>query len=175
MNRASHEAPLVYGATTEETDLALAVIIPCHNAEATLGAQLDALVRQSWRKPWGIFVVDNGSSDGTANLARQYQGRGVRVVSATSRSGAAYARNVGVRSVRASAMAFCDGDDIVHPGWVAAMGDALESHEVVSGQLETQLLNPSWLAGSRPMARSGALPTFGAVGFASGCNCGMQR
>jgi glycosyltransferase involved in cell wall biosynthesis len=153
----------------------LAVIIPCRNVAATLAEQLDALVAEKWDHPWGIVVVDNDSTDATAAVARRYADRGVRVVEARQGQGVAYARNAGVNAVQARAVAFCDGDDVIHPGWVRAMGSALQDHHLVSGSLETTTLNAPWLVNSRPMGRGGDLPRFGATPFASGGNCGIRR
>lgn len=161
--------------TSAQVSLELAVIIPCHNEEETLAEQLDALTHQLWDRPWGIVVVDNGSKDGTAAIARRYEDRGVRLVTANAGKGVAYARNSGAKAVDSAAVAFCDGDDVVHPGWVAAMGNALENADIVSGQLDTNTLNPGWMAETRPMGRPGKLPTFGIIEFASGGNCAIRR
>jgi len=160
---------------SDDLPVDLAVVIPAHNADGTLGEQLDALTAQTWAGTWCIVVVDNRSTDGTRALAESYRTRGVRVVDATFRAGPSYARNAGVEAVMARAYAFCDGDDVVHPGWVAAMGNALRSASIVSGPIETTSLNPPWLARTRPMPRDGSLPTFGSIGFLSGCNVGMTR
>ncbi len=161
--------------TAEDVPLELAVIIPAHNVEDTLAEQLNALVTQTWAGRWGIVVVNNRSTDDTLALAESYMSRGVRVVDATAQAGPSYARNYGVLSVNATSFAFCDGDDVVHPGWVSAMGDALRTASIVSGPLETNSLNPSWLARTRPMAHDASLPTFGSIGFLSGCNCAITR
>ncbi|TBT83131.1 glycosyltransferase [Propioniciclava sinopodophylli] len=161
--------------TADDVPLDFAVIIPCHNVEATLGDQLDALTAQTWSRPWGIVVVNNNSTDGTRNVAARYAERGVRVVDALEGKGVAYARNAGVRTVDAATVAFCDGDDVVRPGWVSAMADGLIDSDIVSGRLDTTRINPPWLAHSRPLAEPGRLPTFGRVRFASGCTCGMTR
>lgn len=161
--------------TSDDADLDFAVIIPCHNVEATLGEQLDALTAQTWVKPWGIVVVDNGSTDGTKRLASTYETRGVRVVEANSGRGVAYARNAGVRAVKADGVAFCDGDDVVHPGWVKGMAAALATTDIASGQLETDSLNAPWLARTRPVRQDGGLPRLGSIGFASGGNCAVRR
>ncbi len=155
----------------------LAVIIPCHNESATLAEQLDALVNQDWSRPWEIVVVDNRSTDHTADIARSYVGADVpvRVVRAGDRSGIAYARNAGVRSSTARSVAFCDGDDVVYPGWVAAMGDALRSEPLVTGTLDPGLLNDNWLSKTRPMGSAERLPKFGSIPFARGNNTAMHR
>jgi glycosyltransferase involved in cell wall biosynthesis len=157
--------------------LDLAVIVPCHNEAETLPAQLDALTAQRWAGTWEIIVVDNRSTDGTAQVARGYDDCSVpvRVVAATERAGIAYARNSGVRSTDALSVAFCDGDDVVQPGWTAAIGDALQRSSLVTGTLDGEQLNDAWLAGSRPMGASDTLPRFGGIAFTRGNNTGMHR
>jgi GT2 family glycosyltransferase len=151
------------------------VIVPCHDVADTLALQLDALVAERAPIPWGIVVVDNRSSDGTAAVAARYADRGVRVVDAPDRAGVAHARNVGVRSSSAPRLLICDGDDIVWPGWVAAMADALDTSPVVGGRVEAESLNSAEIATSRPMGRPGELPRFGGVSFVPGGNCGIER
>ncbi len=168
-------ATTLHSPSAGDDGLALAVIVPCHNVAPTLPQQLDALVSERWTKPWGIIVVDNNSTDATRDVALRYAGRGVRLVSANSGRGVAYARNAGARETTAAAVAFCDGDDVIAPGWVSAIGNGLEEADIVSGRVETELLNEGWLAETRPMGRPGALPTFGKIGFASGGNCGIRR
>ena len=155
--------------------LDLCVVLPCHNVADTLAEQLEALTAERWRGSWTILVVDNRSTDGTAAVAMEYRERGVHLLAADEGSGVAYVRNAGAAAVASSrSVAFCDGDDVVQPGWVAALGDALEGHDLVSGVIDTQRLNPSWLARSRPMADSGEMPYFGGTPFASGGNCGIR-
>ena len=156
----------------------LSVIVPCHNESETLAQQLDALVEQRWNRPWEIVVVDNRSTDRTAEIAESYAGAAVpvRLVYANDRGGVAYARNEGVRaSAHARSVAFCDGDDVVQPGWVAAMGDALRDQPLVTGTLDGARLNDAWLARTRPMGAAERLPTFGTMPFARGNNAAMHR
>lgn len=159
------------------TRLDLSVIVPCHNEAETLPAQLDALTAQSWAGSWEIVVVDNASTDRTAEIASGYVGGAVRVrvMSADEGRGVSYARNAGVRASTSRAVAFCDGDDVVGAGWVSAMGTALCHHELVTGPVEASVLNDDWLATTRPLGNSAGLPFFGAIPFARGNNSGMVR
>lgn len=136
----------------------LTVIIPARNEERRLPEQLDALLAQEWDGSWEIVVVDNGSTDGTAALVERYAARSdrVRLVKAIERADLSYARNVGLQAAAAAKVAFCDADDVVADGWVAAVASGLESHDVVTGPNELDRLNPPWLAASR--GRSGELP-----------------
>jgi glycosyltransferase involved in cell wall biosynthesis len=156
----------------------LSVVIPARNEAATITAQLDALLAQSWAGSWEVVVVDNGSTDDTVAVVERVSAADprVRLVRATERAGLNYARNVGIGAARGRSFALCDADDIVAPGWVAAMGDALAEHPLVTGVLELDLLNPRWLAESRGRGDERGLPTFhGIFPTVHGNNMGMQR
>ncbi|MBX3350969.1 MAG: glycosyltransferase [Nitrospira sp.] len=123
----------------------VSVIIPVYNAAATLGQQLKALKGQEFDGNWEIVAVDNQSTDDSATVIRQYQQQmpQLRFVQATDKQTAAYARNVGARAAKGDAFLFCDADDVVAPGWLAAMADALEQHDFVAGTMDLELLNES--------------------------------
>ena len=125
----------------------LSVIIPCFNAGNTIGMQLDGFVSQEWSQPWEIIIADNGSTDNTLAIVQEYQQKmpHLRIVDASSQPGAAHARNVGAKNAKSEALAFCDADDVVSSGWVAAMGEALEKYDYVGGRNEHWKLNKPWL------------------------------
>jgi glycosyltransferase involved in cell wall biosynthesis len=156
----------------------LSVLVPAHDVAATLPAQLDALAPQEWGGTWEVVVVDNRSTDATRSIAREYADRfaHVRVVDAPDRSGLCHARAVGVDSARGTAIAICDGDDIVADAWVRTMGDALRDHAVVTGPLEVDRLNPRWLAETRGRPSATEASTwFGCFPLVSGGNLGFRR
>ena len=121
----------------------LSVVIPVRNCAGLVGEQLTALSQQRWQGEWEVVVVDNGSDDATCAVARQYENLlpHLRVIEAPTRPGAAHARNAGVAAARGRAIAFCDADDRVGAGWLAAMGDALERHPFVAARLDFAELN----------------------------------
>jgi len=127
-----------------EPPLKLSVIVPCLNAEATLGAQLEALSRQSWPGEWEVIVADNGSKDRSREIVERYRGRipGLKLVDASDRRGQAHARNLGAAAATGGALLFCDADDEVGPGWLAAMGWALAVHDFVACRYDNEKLNP---------------------------------
>lgn len=136
----------------------LTVVIAAFDAEATLGAQLDALAAQCVPFPWELVVADNGSTDGTADLARSYADRlPVRVVDASATRGAGAARNVGVSVARAPLVAFCDADDVVGDGWVLAMRTALRTHAFVAGRFDGERLNGPRVLRSRTIPQTAGL------------------
>ncbi len=155
----------------------LSVIIPCLNMAATLPQQLEALAAQQWSEPWELIIADNGCRDNSVEIALKYAEyfRSFRVIEASARRRNSHARNAGVRAASADRLAFCDADDEVAPGWVAAMGDALGRHGVVHGQIrydkfndprEAERLSQSW--------RDGLITKRFLPGGGSG-NLGVQR
>lgn len=123
----------------------LSVIIPVYNAAATLAQQLSALKAQVFDAPCEIVAVDNCSTDDSVTVIRQYQQEmpQLRLVQAAEKQSAAYARNVGARAGKGDAFLFCDADDVVAPGWLVALAEALEQHEFVASTIEVETLNES--------------------------------
>lgn len=121
----------------------LSVIIPCLNAVGTLGAQLEAFVRQQWPEPWELIVADNGSTDGSAELAKTFSSRIPRlnVIDASRRRGSGAACNLGVQCATGLSVAFTDADDVVDDAWVKAMGNALSTHRFVACRTDASRFN----------------------------------
>jgi glycosyltransferase involved in cell wall biosynthesis len=84
----------------------ITVIVPACNAGEVLGRCLDALLASPYASR-EVIVVDDGSSDGTASVARA---REVEVVERTERRGPAAARNDGARRARGDILLFVDAD-----------------------------------------------------------------
>lgn len=121
----------------------VSVIMPVYNAAATLGQQLNALKAQVFDGSWEIVAVDNRSTDDSVTVIRQYQEQmpHLRLVQAEEQQTAAYARNVGARAAKGDVFLFCDADDVVAPGWLAALAQALEQHDFVASTMEVEALN----------------------------------
>jgi len=107
-------------------------VIPAWNAASTIGEALESIARQR-PSPDEIIVVDDGSTDGTADAALRAHA-GVRVVTQT-RSGPAAALNRGIRAGDSSLLAFLDADDCWPAGKLALQLDWLERSPDVDGIL----------------------------------------
>src|SRR5204862_5354000 len=105
--------------------------------------QLSALSRQDYTGAGELVVADNGSNDGSHAIVANWSTRlrNLRVVDASQRRGCAAADNIGAAAARGSALVFCDQDDVVQPGWLAAMAEALHSHDLVAGRNEFGMLD----------------------------------
>jgi glycosyltransferase involved in cell wall biosynthesis len=138
----------------------ISVVMPCRNAAAFIETQLGALARQRCERTWEIVIVDNGSTDGTREIAESYRGRlpHLTIVEATERCGAAYARNTGVRAARGRNVAFCDADDEVDDEWLAAVARALGEHQAIAFRTETARLNAGF--GERTIRQSEGLQPY---------------
>jgi len=88
------------------------VIIPCLNAEDTLGDALDSVFAQTVL-PQEVLVIDDHSTDRSAAIARSYDGR-VRVLMNPGR-GMGVARGLGAKQAKGTYIAFVDADDLIEP------------------------------------------------------------
>lgn len=125
-----------------DDNVSVSVVIPAWNAAVTLSEQLEALSAQVTALDGEVIVADNGSTDGTAAVARRWADRipRLRVVDAAARRGPAAARNIGAAAARGRLLVFCDADDVVASEWLALMISGLEEHDLVGGLLETRSL-----------------------------------
>ena len=158
----------------------LSVIIPCYNAEKTLGEQLEALRTQVWDEPWEIIVANNGSTDASAEVVTTFQKKmpNLRLVDASAKKGRGFARNVGVTEAKSDHLAFCDADDVVAPGWVAAVGNALKESPFVASRHEIQTLNTPEILASHGNPQADGLQAYSYPPFlphAGGCGLGVRR
>jgi len=140
----------------------ISVIVPVRNGMPWLTEQLQALVEQDYAGDWEIVVADNGSTDLSPDVARQWAERHDRIHStdASAVHGAPAARNAGVRAARGDLLAFCDADDIVQPGWLASCARALEEVDVMAGVFDFWSLNGLQASPPKPasMRQLGFLP-----------------
>lgn len=96
---------MVYGSN------AISVVIPCYNSEKYIARCIRSIIRQTV-KPLEIIVVDDGSNDRTAQIARKFP---VKVVRHKYNRGLAEARNTGVRKARGNIIFFVDSDCEMYP------------------------------------------------------------
>jgi glycosyltransferase involved in cell wall biosynthesis len=91
------------------------VVVPMYNAENTISATLQSVFDQTYRD-LDIVVVDDGSTDGSLAIVREWQARDprIRLVQQTN-SGVAVARNTGAAATDAQFLAFVDADDLWSP------------------------------------------------------------
>lgn len=100
---------------------AVSVVMPAYNARGSIDASI-ASVRAQTLADWELIVVDDGSSDGTRELVREYAAQDSRIkyVANPRNLGVAMTRNRGLDLARGRYIAFLDSDDLWMPGKLAA-------------------------------------------------------
>jgi glycosyltransferase involved in cell wall biosynthesis len=90
----------------------VSIIIPCFNAKRDVGAAVRSALNQTYPHR-EVIVVDDGSTDGSALLLKEF-GDAIRFQSVPNRGGSA-ARNLGIKMARGKLIQFLDADDILYP------------------------------------------------------------
>ncbi len=158
-------------------NLRATVVIPVRNGADVIGIQLAALAAQSV-DDFEIVVSDNGSTDGTRDVALEWRDRlpHLRVVDSSERAGVSHARNVGARAAATDKVMFCDADDIACPKWVEAISEGLDRYDIVGGVLDTATLNPSQIHESVSEFNVVELPTaLRYLPYAYGGDMGVRK
>jgi GT2 family glycosyltransferase len=99
----------------------VSVVCCSYNGEATIRDTLEHLARLDY-PDYEVIVVDDGSTDATAAIARSY---GAQVVS-TPNQGLSAARNVGLRAATGSIVAYIDDDAYPDPAWLTFLVRAFQ-------------------------------------------------
>ena len=106
----------------------ISVIITAYNAEETIGRCLQALENQSIDKSlYEVIVVDDGSEDNTADIARGFN---CKVVS-QKQGGPAKARNSGVYQSTGDIILFTDSDCEPDKNWIEEMVKPFDNPEII--------------------------------------------
>lgn len=102
---------------------AVTVVIPCFNAAEFIAATL-ASVRAQTLTRWQVVVVDDGSTDGSAEIVEAIARRDPRItLIRQSRAGVSVARNLGASLAEAGLIAFLDADDLWDAAYLSEMLD----------------------------------------------------
>lgn len=118
------------------TSPSVSVIIPLYNAETFLAQTIESVLAQT-HPPQQVIVVDDGSTDQSAQIAQRY-GAAVELVRQPN-AGGAQARNRGVALAHGDLLAFLDNDDWWVPEKLAWQIDVLRQSphlEAIFGQIQ---------------------------------------
>ncbi len=107
----------------------VSIVIPTFNGSQRIGNCLETLLRQTARRNVEILVVNDGSTDNTAEVVSRYAG--VRLISQAN-AGPAAARNRGAKEAEGEILLFTDDDCVPMADWLDAMLSSFED-AVVTG------------------------------------------
>lgn len=137
--------------SSKETPL-VSILIPAFDAEDWIGPTIQSAIAQTWQRK-EIIVVDDGSNDRTAEIARRFASKDVLVVS-TENHGAAGARNHALSLSQGDYIQWLDADDLLTP-------DKIESQltSTPEGGSKRMLLSGPWATFYYRAQRAQFIPT----------------
>jgi glycosyltransferase involved in cell wall biosynthesis len=95
-----------------QTNPPVSIVIPCYNADRWVSGAIESALGQTYSNV-EVVVVDDGSTDGSLEVIKQFDGK-IKWLSTPNR-GPCAARNVGLRAARGEWIQFLDADDLLHP------------------------------------------------------------
>ena len=120
----------------------VSVILPAYRSHRTVGASLDAVLRQEYPR-YETILVDSSPDDRTARIAGDREG--VRLIRCRDRQLPHDARNIGAAHARGDLFVFSDPDIYPTPHWLSRLVDThLETNLPVVGSMLSA--TPDWLA-----------------------------
>lgn len=107
----------------------ISIVMPARNAAAFIHDAIASVLHQTW-KNWELLVVDNGSDDDTAAIARSFNDPRIQLFHQAIR-GVGHARNMALSRIRGTFYCFLDADDMLPPNSLADRAALLMENEAV--------------------------------------------
>ncbi len=104
----------------------VSVVMPAHNSAAYIAEAIESVLAQR-SVSLELIVIDDGSKDDSASIARSYSDPRLVLLQNSSAGGPSRARNQGVRAARAPYVAFLDSDDVMSADSMQAAVSALDA------------------------------------------------
>ena len=104
----------------------VSVMMPAYNAAEFLAIAVNSVLAQSYQD-WELIIVDDGSTDRTAEIAAGFQDPRVRLIRKEN-GGEASARNRALEEMEGEYLAFLDSDDLFLPDHLEKTVHYLEEH-----------------------------------------------
>lgn len=104
----------------------ISVVIPLYNKEKSIATTLESVLAQSYTD-YEVIVVDDGSTDNSANIVRELGNEKIKFISQLN-SGVSAARNAGIMDARGEYVVFLDGDDVWDKDFLKAMVELIEEY-----------------------------------------------
>ena len=145
-----------FGQTAAMGAPAVSVLIIVHNRAGTIGAAVRSVLAQSFAD-LELVVVDDGSTDNTAEVVGSFTDPRLRLVRTSPNQGIPLARNRALAEARGRYIAWLDSDDVCHPERIQVQHNYLERHS------RTDMIGSA----ARKIRADGTLMTAGRVPFRS--------
>src|SRR5688572_838857 len=104
----------------------VAVVVPAYNQGRYIASTIHAVQQQTF-SDWELFIIDDGSTDATSQIVREFQGDKRIHYIVQGNQERAVARNAGIEKSSAPYIAFLDADDSWHPEKLAKQLGAIRA------------------------------------------------
>ena len=109
-------------------DKKLSIIMPAYNVEKYVGKAISSILSQDY-KNFELLIVDDGSTDETAKIAKRYSANDVRaIVLSKQNGGLSDARNYGLERATGDYVLFVDSDDFIEPNTIGKLMEYSNDH-----------------------------------------------
>lgn len=105
----------------------VSVIMPVYNEEKYISNAIDSILIQTY-KNWELIIVNDGSTDRTEKIVKQYTDTRIKYYSYGSNRKKAYASNIGLAKAQGEYIVCFDGDDIMMPHMLKRLVEYLDTH-----------------------------------------------
>jgi teichuronic acid biosynthesis glycosyltransferase TuaG len=100
----------------------VSIVMPAFNSAAFIDEAIHSVIGQTYEN-WELIIVDDGSTDNTLDILKQFKSEKIKVLEMGKNSGAAQARNKGIRASKGAFLCFIDADDLWQPDKLASQLD----------------------------------------------------
>lgn len=109
----------------------VSIITPCYNGAKHIVETIDSVLTQTY-KNWEMLIVDDGSTDNSAEIIRNYVKRDNRItLIQQSNQGSASARNKGIYLAKGQYIALLDADDLWLPEFLEEQINYMKEHDTI--------------------------------------------
>ena len=104
----------------------ISIIMPCYNQAKYIGEAIDSVLSQTFTN-WELVIVDDGSTDDSYSIMKEYAGRDERILYIHQENqGLSAARNEGIKCSHGKYILPLDADDFIHKDYIGEAVDVLE-------------------------------------------------
>lgn len=138
----------IFTPSTQGDRLRVSILIPCHNEEKTIAETLAACFRQD-RPVDEIVVINDGSTDRTADILQTFSDR-IKIVTVMPKTGnKSRAQEIGLQFVEGDIFVALDGDTLLHPAFVGRAERYFQNQDAVAFAGSIESLKYNWITACR--------------------------
>jgi cellulose synthase/poly-beta-1,6-N-acetylglucosamine synthase-like glycosyltransferase len=121
-------------------------VVPAYNEAAGIAATMRSMIASSYPGPIEVVVVDDGSTDGTADIVRRFGLPGVTLIRQPN-AGKPAALNRGIAEARHDILVLVDGDTVFQPGTIERLVSPMRARDVGAVSGNTKVGNRNGILG----------------------------